>query len=444
VAKLLDEAVVAELESLGGVGLTKLLTLYFDESAGQVSELSAGIARGEARAVSQIAHKLKGGSSILGAVQVAQIASDLEATANAGDLTVAGELLDRLRGGLGETREAFRTRVDEPSDDGRRWSRETSAGPDAMRILVVDDEPTSRLTAQMALRDLGHRCHTASDGAQAWNAFRSSRPDVVISDWMMPRLTGVELCRKIRSDAAGGYTYFIMVTGLGAREQVVEGMSAGADDYLVKPLDPGDLQARLVAAARVTSLHRELAKQRTEVEGLNRELTAISLRDPLTGLGNRRAMAEDLDRLEARVARYGQRYCVALLDIDHFKSYNDTYGHQAGDEVLQAIGAHLQFQARRGDALYRYGGEEFLCVFPEQSLAGAAIAAERMRSGVERLAIPHADDALGVLTLSAGLAMLDPDHTRSVGEVLKEADEALYRAKDLGRNRVEHAALPTT
>jgi two-component system cell cycle response regulator len=196
-------------------------------------------------------------------------------------------------------------------------------------------------------------------------------------------------------------------------------------------------RARLIAAARVTSLHRQLALQRTELEGLNHELTAIARRDPLTGLRNRRALDEDLELLEARVTRYGHRYCMSLLDVDLFKSYNDAHGHQAGDEVLQAVATQLKEQARGGDSLYRYGGEEFLCIFPEQSLAAGTLAVERMRVGLERRATPHADSPHGVLTISAGMAILDPGRTRSAGEVLKEADEALYRAKQLGRNRVE-------
>jgi diguanylate cyclase (GGDEF)-like protein len=128
---------------------------------------------------------------------------------------------------------------------------------------------------------------------------------------------------------------------------------------------------------------------------------------------------------------------MALIDVDHFKSYNDAYGHQAGDDALQAVAAQLKAKARSGDALYRYGGEEFLCIFPEQSTDSGARAVERMRSGVLRLGVKHADNPLGVLTVSAGLAMLHPDNTRSASAVLKEADEALYRAKQLGRNRVE-------
>lgn len=286
-----------------------------------------------------------------------------------------------------------------------------------MRVLVADDDPTSRLIAETALRSLGHECHTVSDGAQAWNAFRSRRPDVVISDWMMPGLNGLQLCRNIREYAPDGYTYIIVVTSQGGHDEILEGMSAGADDYLIKPLDSDDLQARLIAATRVTSLHLQLAAQRTELEGLNRELSDIARRDPLTGLRNRRALEEDLDLLEARVMRYGHRYCMALIDVDHFKSYNDTYGHPAGDRILQTVAVQLEDHARGGDAIYRYGGEEFLCIFPEQSLATGTLAVQRMRIGLEQLAIPHADNPIGVLTISAGMAMLDPGHTRSASEV---------------------------
>lgn len=311
-----------------------------------------------------------------------------------------------------------------------------------MKILLADDEPTSLLIAQTVIQGLGHECQTVTDGAQAWDVFQACRPDVVISDWMMPGLTGVELCHRIRLRTAGNCTYFIMVTSHGVHAQIVEGMRAGADDYLVKPLDPDDLEIRLIAAARVTAEHRRLAEQRTALMGMNDELTAIARRDPLTGLANRRALDEDLDLLDARVMRYGQRYCLAVIDVDRFKSYNDTYGHPAGDVVLRAVAGHVNDQARRGDAVYRYGGEEFLCIFPEQSLATATVAAERMRSGLERMAIPHAGAAAGVLTISAGLAMLDPGDTRSVGDVVKSADDALYRAKELGRNRIEHASPP--
>ncbi|HXQ62649.1 MAG TPA: diguanylate cyclase [Acidimicrobiales bacterium] len=309
-----------------------------------------------------------------------------------------------------------------------------------MKILVAEDDPTSRLIVQVAVQTLGHKCQTVSDGTQAWDVFRSWRPDTVVSDWMMPGLTGLELCSAIRAEAPGGYTYFIMITRQEALEEVLEAMGAGVDDYLVKPLDTDDLQARLIAAERVTSLHRLLAHQQRTLEGLNDELAAIARRDPLTGLGNRRALDEDLELLEARVSRYGHRYCMALVDVDHFKSYNDAYGHQAGDRILSAVASELRIEARGGDALYRYGGDEFLCIFPEQTLITGTLAVERMRTGVEGLALPHADNALGVLTVSAGLAVLEAGQERPPGDVLKEADEGLYRAKQRGRNRVEGAA----
>lgn len=309
-----------------------------------------------------------------------------------------------------------------------------------MNILVADDDPTSLLIAKVALGNLGHECRTVADGELAWDAFRSWAPDVVISDWMMPGMTGLQLCGSIRGHVAGGFTYFILVTGHGARHQILEGMNAGADDYLVKPLDPDELEVRLIAAERVTALHRQLAAQRGELESLNNELVVIARKDALTGLGNRRALEEDLVLLEARVSRYGHRYCMVLFDVDHFKAYNDTYGHQAGDQILQTVAAELNALARSGDAVYRFGGEEFLCILPEQSLTTGVVAAQRMRAGVEGLSIPHIGNVRSVLTLSAGVAVLDPRQPRAADEVLKEADEALYRAKQLGRNRVEHMA----
>ncbi|MDX6233779.1 MAG: hypothetical protein QOH68_2851 [Nocardioidaceae bacterium] len=309
-----------------------------------------------------------------------------------------------------------------------------------MKILIADDDATSLLIAQRVLRRLGYECHTASDGAQAWTTFRFLRPDVVISDWMMPGLTGLQLCTNVRGHEGGSYTYFIMLTARGAHHEILEGMSAGADDYLVKPLDLEDLQTRLVAAARVTALHRQLADQRTELDALNSQLAVIARRDPLTGLWNRRALDEDLALLEARATRYGHRYCMAMLDIDHFKSYNDSYGHLAGDQVLRAVAAKLTSLTRGGDAVYRYGGEEFLCIFPEQSVANGTLAVERMRCGVAGLALPHGAQPEGVVTVSAGLAVLGSPYPMTASEVLGAADEALYRAKQLGRNRVE---LPT-
>jgi two-component system, cell cycle response regulator len=307
-----------------------------------------------------------------------------------------------------------------------------------MKVLVADDEATTRMIAENALGRLGHECHAVTNGIDAWDAYRSLQPDVVISDWMMPGLTGPELCRNIRAQLASEYAYFIMISVYADPEHIIEGMSAGADDYLVKPLDPDALQPRLVAAARITKLHTELAKQRTDLEQLNLELTSVARKDPLTGLSNRLSLQEDLELLDARVSRYGLSYGLALFDVDHFKSYNDTHGHQAGDDILRAVASQLAYGARGGDSLYRYGGEEFLCILPEQSVDTASRVIERMRAGVQELAIPHVGNPRGVLTVSAGLATVEQQRFRPASEVVKEADGALYRAKRLGRNRVEH------
>ena len=204
-----------------------------------------------------------------------------------------------------------------------------------------------------------------TDGTEAWEAYRSLQPDVVISDWMMPGLTGPELCRNIRARPASEYAYFIMISVNADREHITEGLRAGADDYLVKPLDPDELAIRLIAAERVTKMHSQLVRQQTQLERLNLELSPVVRKDPLTGLANRLALHEHLELLDAHVRRYGHRYCMALFDVDYFKSYDDTFGHQAGDDILQAVASQLSYRARRGDSLYRYGGEDFLCILPE-------------------------------------------------------------------------------
>jgi len=295
----------------------------------------------------------------------------------------------------------------------------------------VDDEPLARLALEAAVERLGHEWTAAEDGEAGWRRFVEDEPDVLITDLLMPRMDGLELCRRARAHTAtrGGYTYVILTTVLGDREDVARGMEAGADDYLVKPVEPFDLQMRLVAARRVTDLHRELARFRAE-------LSTLAHTDPLTRLGNRLSLEEDLRSLDARGRRYGRGYCLAMCDIDRFKAYNDSLGHHAGDEALRAVADTIKQELRAGDGIYRYGGEEFLIVLPEQTPETARIAVERVRSSVERLAIPHAAVPAGVVTLSVGVAAYHPGDAATVEELLEQADAALYRAKSAGRNRV--------
>ena len=300
-----------------------------------------------------------------------------------------------------------------------------------MKVLVVDDEPLARLVLQTAVERLGHEWTAAENGEAGWERFTADQPDVLVTDLLMSGMHGLELCRRVREhdSSHGRYTYVILATVLGDREDVVRGMEAGADDYLVKPVELFDLQSRLIAARRVTALHAELDAYRAE-------LSRLAHTDPLTRLGNRLSMEEDLTAVDARGRRYGHRFCVAICDVDLFKTYNDTLGHQAGDEALQAVAARMKRDLRAGDGVYRYGGEEFVLVLPEQTLETAGVAVDRVRSAVEELAIPHPASPSGVLTISAGVVAFTPGATGSLDQLLEQADMALYRAKAAGRNRV--------
>jgi diguanylate cyclase (GGDEF)-like protein len=312
-----------------------------------------------------------------------------------------------------------------------------------MKVLIAEDEAVSRLILERSVIALGHDCLVARDGDEAWALFEQAAVDAVISDWLMPGLDGLELCHRVRAHPRDGYTYFVLLTARSEKEHLLAGLAAGADDYLAKPLDRDELQARLIAAERVTSLYHQLAAQKVELERLNRQLAGQARTDPLTGLGNRFQLWEDLDALHERAARYGHRYALALCDVDRFKRYNDTYGHPAGDEVLRRVAGVLGGASRRGDRAYRYGGEEFLLLLPEQPPEGAVVAVERLRRAVECLAIPHAANPPGgVVTLSAGVTELPSGEQKDTEALLREADAALYRAKELGRNRVVGHGAP--
>jgi two-component system, cell cycle response regulator len=306
-----------------------------------------------------------------------------------------------------------------------------------MRILVAEDDAATCLVLEAAVTSLGHDCVVATNGKEAWRLFEAVDVEVVISDRMMPGMDGVELCRRIRACGRDTYTYFIFLTVFDKKADVLSGMEAGADDYLVKPLDIDDLKMRLLVASRVTSLHRKLSQQSAQLERLNRQLFDQSRTDPLTQLGSRLRLSEDLENIHAKVDRYGHSCCAVMCDVDFFKAYNDSKGHLAGDEVLQAVSRALMNTTRMGDQVYRYGGEEFLILLPEQSLDDGLAAAERYRKAIEQLAIPHGSSpANNVVTISAGVAVLSHSEGRSVGEWLNQADAALYGAKQLGRNRV--------
>lgn len=307
-----------------------------------------------------------------------------------------------------------------------------------MRVLIAEDDPVSRMILKRSVEMLGHGCLAVEDGQKAWELFQKTpEVDVIISDWMMPEVDGLELCARVRErehhgDVDGLYTFFVFLTALGDKEHLLEGMRAGADDYLSKPLDRDDLQVRLLAAERMNALHRRL-------HNLNAKLFASARRDPLTGVANRLQLREDLKALDARARRYGHGFCAVICDVDSFKAYNDAHGHQAGDKVLERVANVISERLRAGDTVYRYGGEEFLVILPEQDEESGRMVAERLRHSVEELAIAHESRTPpgAVVSVSVGLAALTPGEKRTFEDLLKEADEALYRAKEGGKNRVE-------
>ncbi len=310
-----------------------------------------------------------------------------------------------------------------------------------IEVLVVEDDPATRPMLARAVRSFGYSCREASDGLEALEMHRAARADIILADWRMPRMDGFELCRRTRSESAGGtYTYFLLMSSFGDKSRFLEGMDAGADDYQQKPLDLDELRARLASAARVVRLNRTLEEKNSMLRRDSQTFFRTARIDPLTGISNRLRLKEDLDALESRARRYGHRYCAALCDVDHFKRHNDRFGHLAGDAALREVALTIRSQLRSGDAVYRYGGEEFLVLLPEQTLAEAARALERIRGRVEALAIPTVNHR--VLTISAGVAELHAKSDPSLDTWIERADRALYRAKARGRNRVEIEARP--
>ena len=296
-----------------------------------------------------------------------------------------------------------------------------------------------------ALTSMGHDCLDAVDGDEAWALFQESGADVIISDRLMPGLDGLELCRRVRAHPGVPYTYFVFLTALTHKSEVLEGMHEGADDYLTKPLDLDELRARLIAAERVTSLHRRLDEQAKALERSNQALFEISRTDALTGLGNRLMMTETLKALQARAGRYNNPYAVALCDLDRFKAYNDVLGHLEGDHALRTVAALLKEAIRDTDSVFRYGGEELLVVLPEQTVDSAALAGERLRRAVAAAGLAHPyNPPHGIVTLSIGIAAFERASDGDFETVIAEADAALYEAKRSGRNRIAIARQPVT
>ncbi len=296
-----------------------------------------------------------------------------------------------------------------------------------MKILVADDDPVTRALVEKHLNNWGHTVVTAEDGEQALEQLMTQDPPkIAILDWMMPQKDGLDICRALRALETDSYTYIIFLTSRSAKEDVVKGLDAGADDYIVKPFDYNELRTRVRAGARIVKLQDELraALKASEFQASH---------DSLTGILNRPAILEILIKELARARRNKTPLSVIMADIDHFKQVNDTYGHLAGDRVLREVAQRITSSIRQYDHCGRYGGEEFLLVIPGSERSTAREIAERLRRAVSSEQISINDNTIPV-TLSLGIAEYNGE--QDIDLLIKEADSALYRAKEQGRNRV--------
>ncbi len=300
-------------------------------------------------------------------------------------------------------------------------------------ILVIEDNVVSRRLLEKLLTKAGYDVTATENGIQALRIFEKKHFPLVLSDWMMPEMNGLDLCKAIRKRKNDAYTFIILLTAKASKEDIVKGFEAGVDDYLTKPFNHAELIARLKSGTRIINLERSLKKA-------NAHIKALSTRDPLTCCFNRVYMNEHLSLEFNRAKRYKRSLALVFCDIDHFKNVNDSYGHQIGDYVLKEFARFLIQNTRRNiDWVVRYGGEEFLIVAPETNIEGATRMAERIRQAIESHSLKAKGKRFNI-TASFGVTEYDPflsENDISIEMLINQADQFLYQAKEEGRNRVK-------
>jgi two-component system, cell cycle response regulator len=299
-----------------------------------------------------------------------------------------------------------------------------------MRILVAEDNPVFQSMLRNMLSKWGYEIVMADNGRDAWRILQEDPvPNLAILDWMMPGLDGVEVCRRVREAAQQRYIYVLLLTAKTEQKDLVEGMEAGADDYITKPFNTHELRVRLRAGRRILELQEQLLHAQ---DALREQAT----HDGLTELWNRTSILEILEKEAARSEREQSPLAVLMADLDYFKQINDRHGHLAGDIVLRETARRLRAQIRTYDAIGRYGGEEFLVVLPGCDQSGGLTQAERLRESIH--CEPFATTAGEIpVTCSFGLCWTDRPELAGTNNLLRSADAALYKAKRMGRNRVE-------
>jgi two-component system cell cycle response regulator len=312
------------------------------------------------------------------------------------------------------------------------------------RILIVDDNPDNVTILRDRLQARGYETTVAHDGEQALAMIMALRPgtagaerlpDLILLDVMLPKVHGFEVARRIKSDPSLPFIPIIMQTALDTTADKVIGLDSGADDYITKPIDLAELEARIRSLLRIKSLQEQVERQRAELSAINDQLVRIARTDALTGIDNRRCLEERLDETLEHSLRLNEPFACVMCDLDMFKSVNDTHGHQAGDEVLRQFAQILRDHAREIDWVGRYGGEEFMLILPGATQDAAVAFAERMRKAVEGRTFAFAGTAIR-RTVSCGVAGWPHPGIRDAEALVRAADHALYVAKAGGRNRV--------
>jgi diguanylate cyclase (GGDEF)-like protein len=298
-----------------------------------------------------------------------------------------------------------------------------------MKVLIAEDDSISRRMLEAFLMKWGYGVILAKEGEEAWGILQDNNaPRLAVLDWMMPGRDGIDICRSVRQWKGRPYIYILLLTARGHKEDIVEGLEAGADDYVTKPFDPYELRARLRAGQRIVELQEQLVQAR---EALRDQAS----RDPLTGLWNHGTILAILRKEVARASRTQSPFAVAMADVDRFKTINDTYGHQAGDAVLREASQRLRGTLRTYDSLGRYGGDEFLAVVPGCHPEGVGRFAESLRTRIDRKPVETPEGVIPI-TLSLGVVALNNLCDAKAETLVRVADAALYRAKTAGRNRV--------
>lgn len=312
-------------------------------------------------------------------------------------------------------------------------------GPQVLNALVVDDEPSVRAVVKHALEALGHKVRVVHDGREALQLILKERFDLVVTDWEMPGIDGLDLSRRIREVRLPGYTYVIILSVRRGKTNLMRGLSAGADDFMAKPFDREELRVRLHTAERILKLESQLSRANDELRGLNEGLLKKSRIDPLMGINNRLAFEEQFSQFHDICVERDVAYGIVMCDVDHFKRLNDRFGHQYGDEVLRQLARIIRSSLRNEDLAFRYGGEEILLLLYRQQLGGAERAADRIRQKIASVPFPMPGTELSAhVTISCGVASYPENFDTTTGwmGLVGSADQALYKAKNAGRNRV--------